>query len=512
VLRLAFLIVCLLAAQAHAEPVPGVAVFGQTLFGTVTTAALGFMAPRILDPIPVSQLTLWGLRGLSALDPQLTAEQGDGSLRLTAPDRVLFAQPLPRDQDPAAWGSAAASMAAAAWNASPAVRRVGTIGVLQSFFDEMFNHLDPYSRYVPPEEAAEDRERRSGSAGLGLTLAARGGTVLVQQAIPDGPGAQAGLRPGDRILAVDGQSARGHTLATVAGWIDGPEGSDVQLAWRGRDQRLRRMVLTRAMVPPETVFSQTIDDLLVVRISAFNRQTGARAERDIEQGLSSARPPDGIVLDLRGNRGGLLAEAVTVADTLLPPGVVAVTSGRDPQANRVWRGGEGQIGSTLPVVVLVDGRSASASEVLAAALADRGRAVVIGSSTLGKGLVQTIDPLPDGGELFVTWSRILAPGGWPLQGLGVLPQICTSLGEDALAQQMAALAQGTQPMAEAIARHRDARAPVPPVQVLALRSACPAAEGRDSDLATARAVIADPAIYAAALLPASAGLPAAPGQ
>jgi carboxyl-terminal processing protease len=240
-------------------------------------------------------------------------------------------------------------------------------------------------------------------------------------------------------------------------------------------------------------------------VTAFNRQTGARVAHEMEQALAAPRPPSGIVLDLRGNRGGLLREAVAAASAMLPPGVVAVTAGRDPQASRVWRTDAGQIGGNLPLVVLVDGRSASAAEVLAAALSDRGRAVVIGSATLGKGLVQTIDPLPDGGELFVTWSRILAPGGWPIQGLGVLPQVCTSLGQEALSGQLAQLAEGVQPMQDAIARHRAARAPLSPTQVLALRSACPAAEGRDSDMATARSVIANPAMYAAALLPVFTG-------
>ncbi len=124
------------------------------------------------------------------------------------------------------------------------------------------------------------------------------------------------------------------------------------------------------------------------------------------------------MLDLRGNRGGVLRQAVTAADTLLPAGIVAITAGRYPDANRIWESGAGELAAGMPVVVIVDGRSASAAEVLAAGLADRGRGVVIGSSTLGKGLVQTITPLPDGGELFVTWSRILAPRGWPIQGLG----------------------------------------------------------------------------------------------
>jgi carboxyl-terminal processing protease len=505
VFRLCFLIVLLFAAQAHAQPVAGGAGFDQALTANVTAAALAFMAPRTLDPVPISHLTVWGLRGLTALDPQLTAELRDNTLRLTAADHVLSAQPPPPNENPLAWANAFAALSAAAWAASPAVRHAGTVGILQSFFDEMFNHLDPYSRYVPPGEAADDRERRSGSAGLGLTLAARAGGVTVLAAIEDGPGALAGLRAGDRILTVDGQSTRGRDAATVGAWIDGPEDTSVLIGWRGRDGRVRSADIVREMVPPETVFGQAFGDLLLIRVTGFNRRTGERVVRELEQAVSAAHPPTGIVLDLRGNRGGLLREAVATASALLSPGVVAVTAGRDPQATRVWRTEIGEIAENVPVVVLVDGRSASAAEVLAAALSDRGRAVVVGSATLGKGLVQTIDPLPDGGELFVTWSRILAPSGWPIQGLGVLPQVCTSLGQDALNRQLAALAEGTQPMQDAIARHGAARAPLSPVQVLALRSACPAAEGRDTDLATARTVIANPAVYAAALLPASTG-------
>jgi carboxyl-terminal processing protease len=186
---------------------------------------------------------------------------------------------------------------------------------------------------------------------------------------------------------------------------------------------------------------------------------------------------------------------------LLPAGVVAITAGRDPDANRVWRSAHGELTGTIPVVVLVDGRTASAAEILAAALADRGRAVVLGSSTLGKGLVQTIAPLPDGGELFVTWSRVLAPRGWPIQGLGVLPQVCASLGPESLVRQLAELTEGRDPMAPAVTAERAERAPVSPNQVLAIRNACPAAEGRDSDVEAARALIHDPASYAAALLP-----------
>ena len=134
------------------------------------------------------------------------------------------------------------------------MRRAGTQGVVQSFFDELFNHLDPYSRYVPPREAGEDRERRVGQAGAGLRLARRGAAIVVVEAIADGPAALAGIRPGDTIVSVDGQSTQGKDPATVMRWIAGPEETQLTLAWRGRDGRLRTAELERAMVPPETVF------------------------------------------------------------------------------------------------------------------------------------------------------------------------------------------------------------------------------------------------------------------
>jgi carboxyl-terminal processing protease len=132
--------------------------------------------------------------------------------------------------------------------------------------------------------------------------------------------------------------------------------------------------------------------------------------------------------------------------------------------------------------------------------------VVVGSATLGKGLVQTIAPLPDGGELFITWSRVITPAGYPLQGLGVLPQICTSQGQGLIDRQMAALAHGELLTGPTLQRHDNARAPVPLSQILDIRATCPAAEGRDADLVVARKLLSDPAQYAAARL--SIALPA----
>lgn len=502
--RLARLFLLLVALPAHAEPVSA-AGFDAKLATDVYVTALTFMAPRTLDPVPVPQLAIWGLRGLTALDPELNVGRSNGSLVLAQRDRIVTTRPLPATQAAQAWGEVAADLAAGAWTVSMPVRTAGTEGVVQSFFDELFNHLDPYSRYVGPADALDDREHRDGTAGTGLAVANRGNAIIVTQAIPDGVGAGAGIRTGDRITAVDGQPALGKDAATVLDWMTGAEGTTVTITWRSRDGRVRSADLERSSAPPETVFAERAGGVLLVRVTSFSRRTGERLTHEIERSLDGGKPLQGLVLDLRGNRGGLLRQAVAAADVLLPAGMVATTAGRDPNASHVWRStGNERVGG-LPVVVVVDGRTASAAEILAAALADRGRAVVVGSSTLGKGLVQTIAQLPDGGELFVTWSRVLAPLGWPIQGLGVLPQVCTSLGEQELARELHALDAGQAPMARALDRHNEARAPMPVAEILATRAACPASEGRDSDLGSARFLIGNPGAYATALLPPSSG-------
>jgi carboxyl-terminal processing protease len=502
-IRAALILGVLLVVQcgmhpSHAQPVNG---FDAQIATSVYTAALSFMAPRIVDPEPVSRLAQWGLQGITALDPAMTIGQRDGKLRLMSRDNAVFEIAAPKDEAIANWVPAAVALTKAAADASPAVRRAGTVRIVQAFFDELFNHIDPYSRYIPPSEAGEDREQRSGRAGIGISLAQRGAAVVVTEVIRDGPAATAGVRPGDTIVAIEREAVRGLGATAVMSMIEGPEDTGFTLTWRGRDGKQRESAFTRVLVPPETVFGARAGDAMIVRVAAFNNTTDTHLAHALQDALAGDHPPKGIVLDLRGNRGGLLRQAVTVADTFLPEGVVVSTSGRAVDAGHVWASTPGELAEGVPLIVLVDGRTASAAEVLAAALADRGRAVVVGSSTYGKGLVQTIAPLPDGGELFVTWSRILAPRGWPIQGLGVMPQVCTSLGGGATQQQLNALADGNQTMAPVILVHRGARAPLTPARIQSIRDACPAAAGREDDLSVARDLIANPAAYAAALLP-----------
>ena len=476
----------------------------------VLAVALGAVLDRHLDAAAPADLGLWTLRGLEVLEPQLKAEMRSGTLLLTAGDRLLAARPLPPPLPNAPPDAVAPGLALglsalfeAAWQQSPLLRRAGPERMLRSGFEELFNHLDPYSRYLGPEEAEAARGRRVGQVGLGLRLAAgRGREVVLATIMPGGPAAMAGLRTGDRVLAVDGAPVSADDLVGAAALLEGPAGTEVVLRLQRGGRRFTARLL-RSLLPPDTVHAERRDDILWIRLDNFSSAT----DRHVLEALAEGFPPEGaralrprgVVLDLRGNRGGLLGQAVAVAGAFLPGGVVAQTAGRHPDSARVYRASLGDRTGGAPVVVMVDGRTASAAEIVAAALADQGRAVVIGSATTGKGLVQLVLPLPNGGELLVTWSRVLAPKGWPIQGLGVLPELCTSLGEEATAAGLARLRRDDPPMASPLARQRAARAPVPASEVAALRETCPPAEGRPSDAAIARLLLSEPATYEAAL-------------
>jgi carboxyl-terminal processing protease len=460
-------------AIAAAAPANGAAPTDEAVFG----AALATLQARHVEPQPPGQRMTAGLRALRGADPALAVTATPRLLELSFGAGLRLSLPAPPAEDAAAWGRTGAAAVSAIAAASPRIRALDGAARRALVLEEMAAGLDPFTRYVPPSEAAQLRTARLGVGGTGIVLQPDGAAARVARLEPEGPGWRAGLAPGDRVLGIDGAATGGRTAEDLARALSGEPGTAVTLSVSRRGGTARRVTVTRAAVLPQTARLSWAGGAPVITVEAFSRDTEQVVAR-IAAGLAARQPrPGGLVLDLRGNRGGLLPQAVGVADVFLEAGVVVHQRGRHPDASRTWLAGGADLAEGMPVVVLVDGGTASAAEAVAAALQDRGRARIVGSATRGKGLIQLVQPLPDGSELHVSWSRLFRPGGEALQDHGVVPEVCTSRGEaQARAEAEALLAQAA---AQAELGSREAS------QVPRDRTACPPAQGAALDMQAA---------------------------
>jgi carboxyl-terminal processing protease len=289
--------------------------------------------------------------------------------------------------------------------------------------------LDPHSAYLDSEEFEEIRLSTMGSyPGVGIEVIPDDGVVRVLHPIDGSPAQQAGLKPGDEIVRIDGAEIGGD-LAGATARMRGAPGSTVKLTIRRKGTAsLLEFTVRRAQVEVSSVTEQTLEPGYgYLRITSFTESTAqdvSRAllhlKRDNSQGLK------GLVLDLRDNPGGVLEAGVAVADDFLDQGVIVTADGRTPEARFRMDATSGDLLNGAPLVVLVNGGTASASEIVAGALKDHGRALLIGRKTYGKGSVQTVMPLAHGGALKLTTSHYFTPSGASIQGKGIVPDIIES--------------------------------------------------------------------------------------
>jgi carboxyl-terminal processing protease len=257
--------------------------------------------------------------------------------------------------------------------------------------------------------------------------------------------------------------------------------------------------LRRAHIVPVTVTSRREDDVAIIRVVGFNRETASKVARAVKAQLNAAeqRPLKGIILDLRSNPGGLLDQAVELADAFLDSGDIVLTFGRHPRSLQRFVATVGDLSSGLPLAILVNGNSASASEVVTAALQDQARAVVVGSNSFGKGTVQTVLRLPNNGEITLTWSRLVTPSGYRLHKLGVLPTVCTRAEGEVVAADnaLAHVEKETGDLAEHLSRWR-ATGNIDDIDRESLRRLCPSDNASpDTDVAIAKNLLSNPALY-----------------
>jgi carboxyl-terminal processing protease len=475
--------------------------------GRLITQILDDIGTYYLEPVSAHRVAAAGAAQLARFDNRLAVreEVGGGALTLRYDDRSLAIYPDPGETDAAGWSATIETIVAAAKQASPQLAAVPAETLEQAVVDGMTRSLDRFSRYAPPDMARDQRAARNGWGGIGITVDGAKDDFRVTAVEPHSPADRAGIRPEDQIVAIDGVTTHGCVHREVVDRLRGPIGSpiSVQVVSAGLAQR-RELRLQRASVFEPTVTASRDGNVGVIRVHSFNHRTTKRVAESLSelQGQAGGRLA-GIVLDLRSNPGGVLEEAVSLADLFLRQGPVVSVVGRHPASRQYFVASGRSTVPDVPMIVLINGGSASASEIVAAALQDAGRAVVIGGSSYGKGSVQTVLRLPNNGELILTWARLMAPSGYPLHRHGVIPTICTAdLPDDATS-----LATGLRRAAAAAASARP-RASLDEEGWAALRRACPTTRNRPSlDLLLAERLLADPSLHAAALhvLPATVG-------
>ena len=277
---------------------------------------------------------------------------------------------------------------------------------------------DPYSVYFNPADAAAFMQDLEGSFyGIGAELDERDGGIVVVAPLRGTPAERAGVRSGDYIVKVNGESTEGWSVYQAVEKIRGERGTKVTLTLFTQGEDMRDVTITRDKITIDSVTWQREGDIGIIQISQFNQDVTKLLNQAIEE--LDPESLDGLVLDLRGNPGGLLDEAVSVADFWISDKIVVVEKTRDDETS--LRAGKGAILSNIPTVVLVNGGSASASEILAGALQDYGFAHIIGEQTFGKGSVQDYQTLPDGSALKITVAKWFTPKGRSIDDVGIEP-------------------------------------------------------------------------------------------
>ncbi|WP_121060678.1 S41 family peptidase [Chachezhania antarctica] len=300
--------------------------------------------------------------------------------------------------------------------------------LIEAAIDGMLTSLDPHSSYLSPDDADDMRVKTRGEfGGLGIEVTQEDGFVKVVSPIDETPADEAGIEAGDFITHVDGESVLGLTLDEAVDLMRGPVGSEIIITIvREGEEEPFDVSIIRDTIKLTAVRTRTEGDTVVLRVTTFNDQTTPNLKAGLEEQIEAAGGMDnvnGIVLDLRNNPGGLLNEAISVSDAFLDEGEIVSTRGRDPKDGERFNATAGDMANGKPMVVLINGGSASASEIVAGALQDHRRAIVVGTKSFGKGSVQTVMPLRGDGAMRLTTARYYTPSGRSIQALGVSPDI-----------------------------------------------------------------------------------------
>ena len=298
--------------------------------------------------------------------------------------------------------------------------------LIESALNGMLTSLDPHSNYMNEKSFADMRIQTKGEfGGLGIEVTMENGLVKVVSPIDDTPAAKAGVKPGDLIAEIDGTAVMGLSLQDAVEKMRGPVGTNVKITILREGSKAPIIInLKRDLIKIQSVRSRSEGDVVYLRITSFSENTSDAMKAAYEKEKKNIGAKiRGVVLDLRNNPGGLLDQAIAVSDAFLDHGEIVSTRSRKPEESRRYNATPGDITNGLPIVVLINEGSASASEIVAGALKDQKRAVVLGTKSFGKGSVQTVIPIEGHGAIRLTTARYYTPSGVSIQAKGITPDI-----------------------------------------------------------------------------------------
>ena len=305
------------------------------------------------------------------------------------------------------------------------VEEVDQAEIIDSAINGALQSLDPFSAYMNPKVFEESQSETSGEfGGLGIEVSMESGVIIVIAPIDDTPASKAGIKAGDYIVKINGEQVQGKTLMEAVNLMRGPEGTSIEITVRRKGLRKAKIFkITREIIEIKSVISKIVDNKVgYLRLRAFNANSSSQLKKEISK-IEKNKKLVGYILDLRNNPGGLLSQAVTISDFFLNDGEIVSTRGRKKRENRKFFAKKGDKIDGKPLIVLINNGSASASEIVAGALQDQKRAILLGETTFGKGSVQSIIPLKNRGAIRLTISKYYLPSGKSISEVGVVPDI-----------------------------------------------------------------------------------------
>lgn len=386
--------------------------------------ACEIITEKSLTPVKANDLAFVSIQSLSTIDQKISAVKDGKRVLILADGKILKSFSMPDDDDCANWTRMTLAAMIEARPYSPKAQKADAEEFFNIFLNAALETLDPYSHYEVKDQA--ELEPLRNPASIGIRYRRVGKYLEITEILPDSTAAASDLAVGDRIFAINSKQVADLSRVQTLNLLRGEVNSDVYLTLR-KNGKIEQKTLKRKWVSdsPVSYFFDDKDKLMTIKINSFTPKTVKALKLTLDQ--AAWNKAIGLIIDLRGNMGGRLKEAVLAADMFLPEGFPMIRiEGRHHSTKQEYTSTEKAERPVYPIAILTDAKTASSAEFFAGVLQEYRHAVVIGTTTYGKSVIQNVENLPGGGELYLSWAEFFLPSGYNLKGYGIYPNICTS--------------------------------------------------------------------------------------